>query len=234
MADQLQISDRTKKILENFSRINPSIQFRTGKTLKTMSPHGSVVGSAPIEEEIPSDFAIYDISRLLSVLSLWENPKISMEKNSLVIKTQGRRLQYTYADPSMINSPPVEDFEIPKEIASFKLDATILAEATKVLAILKLPQVVFLADAGKIVLQVVDSKDTTADNYLCQVGTTDKMFKVIFDASKLSCLMPGDYNVTVGHGKIALSPNENVGLTTFKGSDVSYVIAPEDESSYGE
>lgn len=232
MADQLQISARTKTVLENFSRINPSILFRPGKTLKTMSPHGSVVGSATIEEEIPSDFAIYDISRLLSVLSLFNDPKIAMEKNNLVIKSQGRRLQYTYAEPTMIVSPPAEDFEIPTEIASFKLEASVLAEATKVLAILKLPQVIFVANAGKIVLQVVDTKDTTGDNYLCQVGTSDKSFKVIFDASKLICLMPGDYNVSIGHGKIALSPEEDVGLTTFKGSDISYVIAPEDESSY--
>ena len=71
----MKLSVDTVNILKNFSLINPSIAFKAGNSLSTMSPQRSVMARADLDDHFPSDGAIYDLSRFLGVISLFETPE---------------------------------------------------------------------------------------------------------------------------------------------------------------
>ena len=61
----------TTQILKNFSSINPSIQFKKGNRLATISSNKTVLARASLSQEIPADFAIYDLPRFLESILLF-------------------------------------------------------------------------------------------------------------------------------------------------------------------
>ena len=63
----MKFSNETVNILKNFSMINPSIAFKKGNALATMSPQKSIMARAMLDDEFPSNGAIYDLSRFLGV-----------------------------------------------------------------------------------------------------------------------------------------------------------------------
>ena len=64
----MKLSDKTLKILQNFTTINQSLAFKEGKKLRTISVMKNVLAEAEIEEYIPKDFAIYDLPQFFAVL----------------------------------------------------------------------------------------------------------------------------------------------------------------------
>ena len=70
----MNLSEKTFNLLKNFSTINQSILFKKGNTLRTMSVMKNILAEADIEENIPQDFAIYDLVRFLNGISLFEEP----------------------------------------------------------------------------------------------------------------------------------------------------------------
>ena len=97
----MKLSVDTVNILKNFSLINPSIAFKAGNSLATMSPQKSVMARADLDDHFPSDGAIYDLSRFLGVISLFETPSYNFKENLLEISGDGKSVSYTFADPSI-------------------------------------------------------------------------------------------------------------------------------------
>jgi hypothetical protein len=66
----MKLSDKTLKILKNFSEINQSILIKEGNELRTISVMRNILAEAKVEEQFPKDFAIYDLNRFLNGLDL--------------------------------------------------------------------------------------------------------------------------------------------------------------------
>ena len=58
----MKLSETTIDILSNFATINPNMLFKEGTTLSTISEAKNIMASATIEERIPREFGIYDLS----------------------------------------------------------------------------------------------------------------------------------------------------------------------------
>lgn len=221
----LNLNPNTIQVIANFSHINPSMMFNEGSLLKTVSPNQDIFATASVAESFPQEFAIYDLSKFLGVLSTYDNPKVSFNgKKHLTIHTEenNERYNYGFADPSMIVLPPEGDeLEMPNGIAQFDLPAKALSLLTKRVAISKHPEVAIVSDGETLSIQAHDSKKVVADAYSHTLGKCDKVFKVVFKTEKISVLMPIDYTVAVAEG-----------IVRFKGTNVSYWIAPEETSSY--
>ena len=69
----MKLSDSTLTLLKNFSNINQSILFKQGKSLRTISVMKNILAEATINEELPKDFGIYDLTQFLNGLSLHNN-----------------------------------------------------------------------------------------------------------------------------------------------------------------
>jgi len=224
MENIMKFDDVTLQILKNYSGINHGIMFQAGNTLSTISANKTILAKATIEHNIASSFAIYDLSRFLSTLSLFENADVEIGDKNLTLKEGRRRINYTFADPNTIIVPPQKDIKFPAPEISFKLEAEVLNDFMKALNVLSLPEMAIVGDGENITLDAIDSKNPSADRYSVAVGkseTSDK-FQMIIKAEHLKVL-PGDYEVEIS----------SKGLSHFKGPLVEYYIAVEASSSYG-
>jgi len=151
------LTDRTKELITNFSAINPSMLFLPGQALRTVSSSKAIYGTAKIKEKFTKKFGIYDLSRLLSLISLRKNPVLEFSDDSVTIKEEEnnrKRYKYRYTDEIMILSPEY-DIELPEDkiIMNFELTAEDLAELNRTIAISKHPNVAFVAKDGELSLQ---------------------------------------------------------------------------------
>ena len=226
----MNLSEKTFNLLKNFSSINQSILFKKGNTLRTMSVMKNILAEADIEEEIPQDFAIYDLNEFLAALSLFE--KIDLDfKDDFVVITEGgdsrRALQYWYSDPSVVTHPKT-DITMPDPDVQFEFASSTLSEVTKAASIIGAPDMVLEGTSkGNAVIKVTDKKNATANDF--KVGlpvdenTKDVPYKFWFKVENLK-LIPGSYEVNVSSKKISHFSNTKV--------PVRYFIALEPESSY--
>jgi DNA polymerase processivity factor. len=111
----MKFSERTLTILKSFATINKSIQLKEGNVLKTITPERTLIASATIPDEIPSESCIYDMSRFLSILSLYTEPDVEFHDKYFIISEGKRRTKYLFADVSMIHAAPEKDIKIPSK-----------------------------------------------------------------------------------------------------------------------
>lgn len=192
----MHFDDLTIQVLRNFSSINPGLQFRTGNILRTISPSKTVFAKANLTTEIEGDFLIYDISKLLGVISLFDQPNIEAEDKSLIIKESNRKVEYFYAAEDTVVVPPNKDLKQKNVDVEFTLSRTDLKDLMKATGVLSLPNIGVVGKDDKLILRAFDSKNPTSDSYDIVVGDTDQEFDVTFKVENLK-LLDDDYNVSI-------------------------------------
>jgi hypothetical protein len=218
---KIKLEARTISILKNFSAINPSMMFKPGNNIATISPSKTVMARATIVENFDASFAIYDMARFLSVLSLFDEPELNIHDKHVVISKGNRQLNYTFADPSTIVAPPEKEIRLPSVDVEFALSTDILANVQKALGIMRLPEIAVVGNGSRVMLQALDSKGSSSDVYSIDLDETDKKFKMIFKAENIRVL-PDDYVVQLS----------SKGISRFKSKDIEYFIAIESNSTF--
>ena len=82
----MKLEQKTVGVLKNFSHINPSMLFKEGNVLATMSPTRSILVKAKVPNEFDKRFAIYNLSSFLGTLSIMNDP--SLEFGSSYVKIE--------------------------------------------------------------------------------------------------------------------------------------------------
>ena len=219
----MKLSSRTLQVLKNFSTINPSLLFKNGSVITTMSPNKTVMARATVGEVFPQTYAIYDLSRFIGVLSMFNDPDIAMGDSFLVISEGNRVVNYTYADPEMIVTPPDKPIKFPEDAEiEFTMSADVLSSVLKAINILQMPELSVSGEEGKVYVGAMNSKNPTGDTFKIEVGTTEHSFSMMFKAENIK-IINGDYNVKI----------TSRGLAYFRGDDVEYWIPTESSSSFG-
>lgn len=213
---------RVIQILKNFSTINPSIVFKPGKYISTMSQSQSIMGRAEIDQEIEKSFGIHDLSKFISTMSLFSSPDIIIKDDYMVIKEGSRKVNYVFADPSYIVSPPDKEIKFPAPEVSFDIGESDLQGLMKAQSILSLPEIAIVGDGSKIFVKALNGENPTSDVYSLEVGVTEDNFSMVIKAEYLK-LLPGDYHVEVS----------SKGISKFTGNGVEYFIAVDSSSKYG-
>lgn len=217
----MNLSNETLSILKSFSSINPSIQFREGDTLKTVSPTKTILAKAKLNHTIDSTFAIYDLSRFLGVISLFDNPNYTVNSSSLDIESNGRSVSYTFCDPETIKLPPEKELTLDDPDVTFNMEREHFTEIMKALGVLSLPDFVISGDGSKVYLRATDTKNPSTDRFDIEVGTTDKTFEVVFRTENMK-IMPNDYTVSIS----------SKGIAHFESETIEYWIAIESSSTF--
>ena len=86
----MKLSKSTLDILKNFKEINQSILFKQGNSLKTISVMKNILAEATIEEELPKDFGIYDLSQFLNGIDLHQSPDLDFSNDNHVVIKEGK------------------------------------------------------------------------------------------------------------------------------------------------
>lgn len=219
----MQIDARTRDILKNFSTINPSILFKPGSVIRTTSPLKTILAHAKIPVTIDDQFAIYDLNRFLSTLSLFENPSLAVETARVVISDGKQKVNYASADSETIVFPSSEKKPtLPSKEIVFDLSNDVLQQVRRAMGVLGSPELAVVGDGEKITLQAVNSKTPNSDTFAIEVGNTQHTFKMYFRADNIK-LLPANYHVEISSGRIA----------HFEGDDVEYWVAVENNSTFG-
>lgn len=192
----MKLSTRTLSILKHFAKINNSIVVTPGNYLQTCTSSMSVLARAKIEEEFTTPFAIYNLTRFLGTLSLFDDPDLDFGSKFVTISSGKQRVNYTYADPSMIASPPSKPVKFPESEVEFTLTASALEKVVDAVSILQVPEIAIVGADGIISLRAMDSKTPTSDVFSCDVGETDSDFKVIFQKDNLK-FISADYKASI-------------------------------------
>lgn len=217
----MKLNQRSVQVLKNFASINPSIQFREGNALKTISPNKTIMAKASLEDNIPQEFAIYDLSRFLGVVSLFDDPTFNLSERSLSIESAGRKVSYTYADPNTIVAAPNREIDIGEADVTFDLSQEVFAEVMKAMGVMGFPEIVVAGEDGRIIVRATDTKNPSADKYDIEVGETDLTFNAVFKSENLK-ILAGDYRVSIS----------SKGISYFVGKDVEYWISIEANSKF--
>lgn len=220
----IKLTGRTLDILKNFQSINPSIVFRPGQNLTTVSIGRKILASAHIEQTIDGHFGIYELSKFFGAISLFKDPNITIEKHFLLIADDRRSLRYVIADPRDVTAPSDESLtELPSVDVEFKLTDKMMKDALKAAGVLSQPDIVFEGDGEKVSLSTQNISKPTNEIYSENVGEfvgNDKPFKIIIKVENLK-LYAGDYTVRICF---------KMKIVQFIGTDVMYFVAAESNS----
>jgi|TARA_R110000765_G_scaffold53533_1_gene107316 hypothetical protein len=195
----MQLHNDTIDILKNFALINPSIAFTPGNDLQTIAPSKIILAKAKIKDSWPTSGAIYDLSRFLGVISLFEKPEFDFTETQVIIKGSTQTVNYTFADSSMILTPPTDkDLYIDKPDIDLDIPGSKITAVLKAAAVLQLPEVALMCDGSMVYLQVLDSQNPSSDDYKQELQTWNNQstFRIIFGTENFK-MMPYDYNLKI-------------------------------------
>jgi len=223
----MKVSERTTNLLKNYANINQSIEFREGNVLKTVSPLNTILASVEIEEEFPRTFPIYELSRFLGTLDLFNNPELDFMDNGVNITDDNHKAIYRYCgSSSMFQTPPDKDITFPEPEVEFQLTQELFKKTINAANTLGLPEIVVEGDGSEIKLLVSDTGNVSSDNFSTKVGSTDKTFHMIFKTENFSTIAEGIYNVSLSSKRISHFKRE--------GDSLQYWIALEQNSTFEE
>jgi len=221
----MKLSDKTLTLLKNFSSINQSILFKKGSSLRTISVMKNILAEATIEEDLPTDFGIYDLNQFLNGLGLHQNPELDFENNGHVLIREGKsRTKYFFADPNVIVTPPDKEITLPSEDVSFELSTSQLDKLLKAAAIYQLPDLAVVGGDGVVKIVVRDKKNDTSNDFSVVVGETESVFSFNFKVENIK-IVPGTYDVVVSQKLLS--------RFTCRDYDLKYFIALEPDSTFG-
>lgn len=224
----MKFSARTIQILRNFATVHQALLFKPGRALKVMSDSKSILAGATLDSDIEGTFAIYDMPRFLSAISMFDDPVLTPMGSYVEIRQGNEKINYTCAEQSLIKTPPEKEIVLPTVDVSFELKNETINRVLKGMAITGANALCITGENGAIFLEAKTINTTKAQpsssgapTYRAEVGTTDKTFSFIIMADNFKLLL-GDYNVNVSQR----------GLAHFQSQDVEYWIAVEQNSTF--
>jgi len=225
----MKLSEGTVAILKNFSTVNQSLQFKSGNTLKTISPLKTIFVEATVEENFPKEFALYDLNKLLAKVSLYKEAHLAFDDDKINISTENKKKSdfIKYCSPKIIIIPPEKNITIGDADCSFSLSQEDLDWMRKSAGISGSPNFVFESDGSTIQFIATDVKDDSADQSKIEIGTGDgTKFRVVMKVENFK-LLDGSYDVAIAKKGLAQFKHKTVAIT--------YYIAIEAASStFGE
>ena len=217
----MKLSEQTVSLLKNFASINQNLQFKSGNRLSTISAQKNILVNAEIPETFPSDFAIYDLNKMLGVMNLFPDPEKDIGDKTMKI---GGKVDYMFADPTMIVSPPEKELTFPEAEIKFTLTNAEFNQTIKAATLLGLPHICVEGKDGKINLVATDVHNSSSDEYRSELGETGMVFNMVFKIENLK-LYAGDYDVEL--------TSKGISKFSHTSSNLQYFIATESDSTFG-
>ena len=219
----MKFSPRLLTLLKNFNNINPGIVISPGSKLVSVANGKIMFATAEVPDTFEHRFAIADLSRFLSVLSVFTDPDIDVSDGKSAIISEGKRkVGYTLAAPAAITTTD-KQFKIPSIDVEFVLEKDVLEQAKRAADILKLPKLAFVGDGSKITISALDIDNPTTDSYDFEIGETDLNFRFVINTEKFK-MIPDDYEVQLSAKGVAQFKSVNEELT--------YVLTIETSSTF--
>jgi len=219
----MKISTDTIQILKNLASINNSLFITEGNHIKSRSELENIHVEVTLAEEFPISCGIYDLSSLISMLTLFSNSEVEFGDEYLSITNDSNEFRFFYADPEVVkevqNSIP--NYETIFECQLLSSDITTI---NKTLSILKAPSISFIGDGNDVHLVVGDETKSATNSYRKHIGESEHKFAYHIDKQTFK-LIEDDYKVNVSkHPQFVHFASES--------KDLDYVLAIKKTSTY--
>ena len=225
----MKLSENTITLLQNFATIQPNILMgKEPNKLKTVSEARNIFCIADIAEVFADEVGVYDLTELLSAISLIKDPEFTINGNVISIDSADSKagIKYACANTSILTVPsqditdPEYEISLPLSevnLVAIKRAASILCHDT--FSIIKTP------DSESIVVKVHDLGNKSSNSWTSTVGKAlgDCSFNFHFKISNLK-ILPGNYKLSLSSKLISRWVCEQM--------PVSYWIAIEHTSKY--
>ena len=221
------ISKDTLNILKNFSGINSNLYVKAGSKITTMSPTKNIMAEVEVEESFDIEFGIWDLNKLLGIVSLFQDPEfIFNDKYMTITGASGSKVKYFYSDPKLLSYPTKSIKKIDVAV-EFDLTSDDFRELSRAGAVLQNPDLCFVSDGDAVLAVVKDLKDPTCNVFSIRVGDNKDQADFSFNFKLENMKMfDGDYHV-------ALSKNV-IGQFTHASRPLTYWVAMDATSTYKE
>jgi len=221
------ISKDTLNILKNFSGINSNLYVKPGLKITTMSPTKNIMAEVEVEESFDTEFGIWDLNKLLGVVSLFQDPEFIFDDKYMTITgASGSKVKYFYSDPKLL-SYPTKSIKKIDAVVEFDLTSDDFRELSRAGAVLQNPDLCFVSDDDAVLAVVKDLKDPTCNVFSIRVGDNKDQADFSFNFKLENMKMfDGDYHV-------ALSKNV-IGQFTHASRPLTYWVAMDATSTYKE
>lgn len=182
-----------------------------------------LLGEATITETFERDVPIYDLSQFLNCLSLIPGSEVNLLEDYIEITDGSNSINYRYAEPSVIQTPPDKELSLPSEDVSFVLKQEDLETLKKAAAVLQIPDVSVKGDGETIKVVVSDKKNSGSNVYQIEVGECNQEFEFTFKVESLK-IITGDYDVTISSSMLSRFQHRS--------SNIVYFIAVDPTNSF--
>ena len=197
--NQVLLTRETIEVLGNFVQINPSIIVCAGSEIRSISNLEHILAKYKCTEVFPTEFAIYDLSEFLNVVSLFENPILEFDNDQYVtIRSGSKYSKYYFSNPEItLKRAPNTDVKFPGADIQFALAESDVKGIRKASNILDLEDINIASDNTDIRVSLIDTEDETNNTYE-QVfqGDSTGDFSVNIKMENL-VVLPGDYTLSI-------------------------------------
>lgn len=232
----MKLSSETLNILKNFSEINQGIWIEQGNILAITSKDKHILGVAEVEDSFPTAFGIYDLSKLLAIISMYKDmPNLEFDDHHMIVSgLNGRsKIKYRFCSEDMIILPP-RKFKLKSEDITFTLNEEDYIWLSNAAKILQSPNIAINSDGESISLVAYDLKDDSAHNDTLEIEDKGNGIKynIVLDFNMWNKILTGSYDVTVSAKFLNDKTAMGAAKFTHRLKKLEYVILLHKESRY--
>jgi hypothetical protein len=203
----MKVSKETLAILKNFSSMNSNILIHAGNTLRTITPAKNMLAEAKVSETFENEIGIFDLSKFLGTISLFNDPTFTFEdKYVKICDKNNSEVKYYYTEPTLLTTAD-KRLNMPEPVVSVDISEKQLAEIHKSSSVLQLPNVSIESKDGEIHAVVFEkpTNDYVGSGYEAKSNT----YTVVLGPNNNGCdfeyhfqidnfrFLPGGYSVSL-------------------------------------
>ncbi len=203
----MKLSENTISTLKNFASINSGVVLSAGTAQRTISPEKSILVEATIDDDIPTQFGIYDLNQFLGNLTTLRNPELTFSKEGVVLDDGELSFEYRACSANLIITPPEKELVLKSVDVTFSLPNETLQKLIKVATMNGLPNLSVVGKNGELLLKIHERANDTSNSGTIKIGDyAGQDFTASFKTDNLK-LLPNDYNVEIQKGAFAKFEN---------------------------
>ena len=193
----MKLSENTLSVLKNFASINGGVVLSSGKVQKTISPEKSILVEATVDDDIPTQFGIYDLNQFLGNLTTLRNPELTFSNDAVKLDDGELSFDYRACSANLIITPPDKELVLKSVDVTFSLPNVTLQKLIKVATMNNLPNLSVVGKNGELLLKIHDRANDTSNSGTIKIGDyAGKDFIATFKTDNLK-LLPNDYTVEI-------------------------------------
>jgi len=208
----MKLSAETINVLKNFAKINPNFKTEKGNTIRTKDQGNTQFAIATIAETLPCDFAIYDLTKFLTVVDgLFKDPDLEFKEHEVIISSQDKEdgiQHFWYCEPGIIDDVQVLR-KFPEPDAEFTLSEKLFNRMNRCVGVLSgtMKEIRFIGGNGVVKLVGYDKSKSDKNTFEIILHDYDGADFDVSVAHKRLEMIPGTYHCSVINGRILSAEN---------------------------